>query len=70
LRIISIIESTGYFGLLDRVIVAEALRHANENNKTFADAYIAASASRAKADFIATFNVSDFKNLETALYSW
>lgn len=67
---LSIIGSFPNLHLLDRAAVVDAIQLARKRNMQFADAYIAVSASRAKAEFIATFNVSDFKNLETELYSW
>ena len=72
-RILEILDAIAAFpglSLSDEGTVLSALSLARESGVEFADAYIAASAQTLVADQIATFNVKDFKRLESALYHW
>jgi predicted nucleic acid-binding protein len=73
LRILDILDAIAAFpglSLSDGETVLAALSLARESGVAFADAYIAASAQILGADQIATFNVKDFKRLDSALYHW
>jgi len=54
--------------VLDKELVIAAISMAREVNGTFADCYIAASARRAQADNVATFNKKHFSRLGVELY--
>ena len=54
--------------VLDKELVIKAIFLARKTDGAFADAYIAASAHRAEADNLATFNKKHFVKLEVELY--
>ena len=54
--------------VLDKELVIEAISLARNENGTFADSYITASARSAKADNVATFNKKHFAKLGMELY--
>jgi predicted nucleic-acid-binding protein len=54
--------------VLDKELVIKAISLARETNGTFADSYIAASAHRAEANNVATFNKKHFASLGVDLY--
>ena len=73
LRILEILDAIAAFpglSLSDGTTVLSAISLARESGVEFADAYIAASALALGVDQIATFNVKDFKRLESVLYPW
>ena len=72
-RILEILDAIASFpglSLCDGETVLASLSLARESGVPFADSYIAASAQALGADQIATFNVKDFKRLDSALYHW
>jgi predicted nucleic acid-binding protein len=56
--------------LMDADLVEEAVSLARSSGQEFADAYIVASARRARAQEIATFNQEHFKKLGATLYNF
>jgi predicted nucleic acid-binding protein len=56
--------------LIDANLVEDALALARESSQEFADAYIAASARRAAATGVATFNQKHFERLGVPLHAF
>lgn len=56
--------------MVDRSVVTAAVERGRTSGQEFADAYIAAAATGAGVDGIATFNEKHFKRLGAALYDW
>ena len=73
IRILDILDAIAAFpglSLSDEPTVLSAISLARESGVEFADAYIAASAQSLGVDHIATFNVKDFKRLDSVIYHW
>ena len=56
--------------VLDHNLVESAIALARETNSDYVDSYIAASAAKAQADCVATFNEKHFARLGCDLYSF
>ena len=52
----------------DKEVVLEAISLGRKTDETFADCYIAVSAHRAEAEYVATFNKKHFAKLGRELY--
>lgn len=72
-RILEVLDAIVAFpglSLADEAVTLAAIGLARRSGVEFADAYIAASAQALGADQIATFNIKDFKRLDSGLFAW